>query len=489
MDGKLLKNGKTMSNKKNILLITIDSLRADHLSCLGYYRETTPCIDNLAQNGFLFTQAIANGPETSTSVPALLTSTHPLMYGYHPHLSKSKTTVAEVLRDDGYNTAAFHSNPFLSKHYGYDRGFDTFQDFMFFKSENRANKMGSVNSIMGKILNLSSFLRRAYGFVSSPVLRGLQFVRPLYPPYTRADLINQEAVLWLRQHIDNFFLWMHYMDVHFPYQPPAQYLRQLQIKVIGKSQITRLNDRLDNGLRNNMVQFSDIDLQKLVDLYDGGIKYTDSAVNSLLMELKKLGAYDDTLIIITADHGDEFNEHGQLGHHAKLYDELIHVPLVIKWPNLDGNIVIDQQAQLLDIAPTILEFSGSIKPANFQGNSLLSLIEGKGIAMEGVISETIYDEKIGNKGIMARDGIGKRRTSYRTKEWKYIIDEATKRDELYNLQNDPKEKRNLVDKETEKAAEFGARITEHIHTEQESKEAVTKAEKERIKLRIKNLKT
>jgi len=467
-----------MGSKKNVLLITIDSLRADHVSCLGYYRKTTPFIDNLAKTGFLFTEAIANGSQTPTSVPALLTSSYPSMYGYSLHLSKSKTPIAEVLRASGYHTAAFHSNPYLSKYYGYDRGFDTFQDFIFFKQDNR-DMMERIKSLLIKRANPPFFIRRAYGLLSQ-VLN----LKPLKAPWLRAELINQRAVSWLRKHTDNFFLWMHYMDVHWPYQPPSEYLHQLKIEVIGKSQIIKLGKRMNRHHLDDVEPVSDRELKEMIDLYDGEIRYTDNAVSSLLMELEKLGIYDDTLIIITSDHGDEFNEHSQLGHLAKLYDELIRVPLVIKWPGSDGDVTIDQQVQLLDIAPTILEFSGIDKPANFLGTSLLSLMKGKTTSV-GVVSETVH-----KYWELLKDGKGKRLTSYsyRTEEWKYISDEENQRGELYNLQNDPEEKRNLVDKEPEKEAEFRSRIMKHIQMEEESKEAANTAEKEKVRKKIKNLK-
>lgn len=484
-----------MSEKKNVLLITIDSLRADHVSCLGYHRETTPAIDNLAQTGFLFTQAIANGSTTPTSFPSLLTSSYPSMYGYQPHLSKSRTTIAEVLRASGHHTAAFHSNPYLSRYYGYDRGFDTFEDFIFSKAGQLALKMTTgqiklkmtkgIDPTTKKHMKLPYLLRGTLAVVREFVNTKLELLKPLPTPYERADLISEKAVLWLGQHTDNFFLWIHYMDSHFPYQPRPEYLHQLQIKGITKSQIIKLRRQMEKKLLGKSVQISDGDLRKVVDLYDGEIVYTDDAIASLLVELEKVGAYDDTLIIVTADHGDEFNEHGEVGHWAKLYDELIRVPLIIKWPSSHGGVVIEEQVQLLDIAPTILDFLGIEKPGGFQGTSLIPLMEGKGrrgMDSTGVISETVH-----NKGRVPRDGKGKRLTSYRTEEWKYIIDEETGRGELYNLQDDPQEKKNLVDREPQKAAEFRSRITTHIRMEEKSKEAFITVERGRIREKIKDL--
>lgn len=482
-----------MSERKNVLLITIDSLRADHVSCLGYHRETTPNIDQLAQTGFLFTQAIANGSSTPTSFLSLLTSSYPSMYRYTPHISEARTTIAEVLRANGYRTAAFHSNPYLSRYYGYDRGFDTFEDFMFTKAgqmrlklttgEIKLNKAKVTKRAINIQMKPTFFIKSMYVTVGGFIHNKLALFKPLPTPYERADLINEKAVSWLKKQRSKFFLWVHYMDAHFPYQPSTEYLRQIKVKRITKAQIKKLCEQMNRNILDRSEQVSQRNSRKLLDLYDGEVRYTDNAIGCLLTELGKVGVYDDTLIIITADHGDEFNEHGELGHSAKLYDELLRVPLIIKWPGSHGCTVIDQQVQLLDIAPTILDFLGLEKPKAFQGSSLIPLMEGKGkegVNLTGVISETVH-----NKGTVPTDGKGKRLTSYRTKEWKYIIDEETGQSELYDLRKDLEEKMNLVDKEPEKAAEFGLKIMSHIQMEEKSKQALVTAERLRIRQKIK----
>ena len=476
-----------MGEKKNVLLVTIDSLRADHVSCLGYHRRTTPHIDNLAETGVLFTQAIANGSLTPTSFPSLLTSTYPMMYGYHPHLSKYKTTVAEVLAANGYNTAAFHSNPYLSRYYGYDRGFHTFEDFIFSELGLwRRAFMENIDRRMTRQIARPLLPKKASRLVRGFVHRRLEFLKPQFDPYENADIINEKAVLWLRQNTDKFFLWVHYMDVHHPYLPRHEHLQQMKIKSFTRSQTHKLSKIMVRELLNNVVHVSERDLQRLMDLYDGEIRYTDDAVGALFAELQNLGAYDDTLIIVTADHGDEFNEHEALGHQAKLYDELIRVPLIIKCPGLDEGVLIDHQAQLLDIAPTILGFLGIERPKSFQGTSLMSLTHRKSREItnpEGVISEALRIQ-----GKVYRDGSGERLTSYRTVGWKYILDEGNDTEELYNLQNDPKEKINLADEESQKAAEYRSIIVKHIRREEKSKDAVITAEKEKIRHKIDNLK-
>jgi len=467
-----------MRENKHVLLITIDSLRTDHVSCLGYDRRTTPHIDNLAQTGCLFTQAIVNGSPTPSSFPSLLTSSYPSMYGYNPHLSKSRTTVAEVLRAKGYNTAAFHSNPYLSRYYGYDRGFDTFEDFMFSKLVHRRH--GLIDRFKNMIIKYTSPNfppRRIYLFTKGFIKKRRNYIHHINTKVKTADVINENAVLWLGQNTGNFFIWIHYMDAHFPYIVPDKYLNQLQIEGVIKSKTIELSREMRWKQLKGLVSVSKEDLQMLVDLYDGGIRYADDAVGSLLMELSKAGVYDDTLIIITADHGEEFHEHGNLCHRPKLYDELIRVPLIIKCPGMDEGVVIDHQVQHLDIVPTILDILGIEKPINFQGTSFKALMQKKCIenaVLTGVISETVYK--------------GKRRVCYRTEEWKYILDEGTDLEELYNLQNDPGEKNNMVHVEPEKLVEFRAIIKGHIRSvEERSKEAVIATEKKEVKRKIEKM--
>ena len=195
-----------MNEKKKVILITIDSLRADHVSCLGYHRQTTPNMDRLAKEGFVFTQAIANAHNTSTSFPAILSSTYPLMYKdctshYFKKLSSSRIMIAEILKENGYTTAAFHSNPLLTQYYGYDRGFDTFQDLGSGKfQEDRTKtqkgklkrKKNNVKSLIDKTVGKSRFLYKQ-AIKTHYILSDEKKILP----YKRAETINKSVLSWL----------------------------------------------------------------------------------------------------------------------------------------------------------------------------------------------------------------------------------------------------------------------------------------------------
>lgn len=471
---------------KNVILITIDSLRADHLGCLGYPKNTTPNLDTMAKDGVLFTRAISCGPDTPTSITPLLTSAYIRTHlttkekagklktniGEEPDVTgrveefkmigtmtneiyKTKTTLAQILKSHGYNTAAFHSNPFLSRYFSLGKEFDYFYDSFSYMGGSRKIKIG-IREMLEKNTLIFSFIKNIYNRIQSD-----------NTPYDRADTINKKAIAWLEnQKENNFFAWIHYMDVHFPYKPLKNFQLYFRSKSINNLEMSNLNYKMTHRPE----QISEDEFGDLIDLYDGGIRYVDNAIELLMKELEKMNLLKDTLIIITADHGDEFRDHGGFVHNAKLYDELIRVPLII-YNSAYRHIEIDEPVSLLDVSPTILDICGIPVHQSFQGKSLVPVIQGERVS-SGVISESI--------------GKGKIKISYRTKNWKYIFDDVTGKHELYNLNEDRKEKNNLCDKEKEKAKEFKLKIEGHI-SEQEKMLRIPD-ERERAKKRIRGLK-
>ena len=449
----------------NLILITVDCLRADHLGCLGYPKRTTPNLDYLASKGVLFSQAISVAHWTSPSFIAILTSTYPLMYGGQLRITDSRTTVAQVLKEHGYHTATFPSNPWLSSYFGYHRGFDAFDDsFSKISPESLLRKPRSlVKRIIGTKGKLYHFLAQLYASMS------------IYP--LGSDL-NGKAVRWLRDNPSNFFLWMHYMDIHELYSPSRRIISPFE-----RYHLSKLTYR---AVRNPG-SLSPEEVNKLINLYDAKISYVDKIIGSLLRTLKPNDMLDNTFVVITADHGQQLMEHGYYGHNVGLYDELIHVPLIIIGPGLPSQ-VISQQVSLLDLAPTILDMLGIEKPRAFLGNSLLPLITGNKVQPGDLpaISETdsIADATHPRPWEpVSQLDTHQRVISFRTCKWKYIYNEG-KQDELYHLENDPGETQNLIDAEPEITAELRAKIMAHIEFEDRS----TPGERELIKAKIRKLK-
>jgi len=468
---------------KNAILITIDTLRADHMSCLGYYRKTTPNLDNLAKNGVLFTNAASVGCETITSIQSLLSSDYALEYFVRSEafkrfdnipkfdrntvleIYKHGTRIAKILKNYGYITAAFHSSPLLSRYYNFGTEFDHLDDFIT-SSVVRKYKIRRKLQKYKRLFNLARYIYyKIFGVKESFVGK-------------RAETINKKVISWLKEWLkenkSNFFIWIHYMDVHGPYIPPKEFQLYFRSKPLNSSEIQKL---LFKRGKNKPEEMSKSDLGDLFDLYDAEIRYIDHEIKSFLDELSEMGILDDTFVIITADHGEEFGEHGNFGHgdfgeqYGKLYDELIHVPLII-YNSPYKNVKVDEPVGLVDVAPTILDLLGIPVPKSFQGRSLVPLIRGEGKS-SGAISECLQ------KGRMV--------ISYRTKEWKYIFNEADNQRELYNIENDPKEMKNLYESEMERAKEFELKIREHI-AKQKKRITGLSDERERIKERIEALK-
>lgn len=441
---------------ENVILITIDSLRADHLSCLGYHRKTTPILDEIAKHGILFTNAISNGSNTPSSFRPILTSTPLSMYNDDRYLSRYRMTIQEILKKEDYSTAAYHSNPYLSSILGYNRGFDTFNEILCVEKNMVLGgiKTKGIESIIHTFLFKSKLIKfklnKLYKFSKGE-------------PFARANTLNRMARSWLKKHQERFFVWLHYMDVHTPYVPQREYLKLFSS--LSNNIITDLKIYLKikkNVVKNNTEKITKKDLKLLIDYYDAEIRYTDAQLGLFFDELKKMGILHKTLIIITSDHGEEFFEHGVFGHASEhLYDELIRVPLIIYAPWLGENIVIEDQVELLSIAPTIIDVIGLGEIDEFIGKSLIPIIKGEKRGAEAVISES-----------------SRNKIAYREPEWKFILDKESKKCEIYNLKQDPKEKKNIAKWKKDKVEEFKQKILYHERM----------INKKKMKRRIKRLK-
>lgn len=459
----------------NIVLITIDCLRADHLSCFCYHRKTTPNIDELAKRGVLFSTAISNGPYTAMSFPSILTSTYALMYPRFKEngllLTGERTSIAEVLKRNGYATAAFHSNPLLATYFGYRRGFDVFEDHI-----GKSKSEGFVSKVKRKIKQKHTrergfykILRTADSFFSRKKMEVEMFLGKEVP-YQKADVINHEALEWVSKNRKGFFLWIHYMDVHAPYLPTKP------LSLFKRVYATRLALRAWYPRFKGVVSSSDLGV--LIELYDKEIKYVDYELGVFFEKLKELGIWlDNTFIVVTSDHGDEFMEHGELGHgpltaRLKLYDELLRVPLIIAGPELPHKKV-ENQVSLLDVAPTIVDLADLGKMTAFLGQSLVTQMTSQFTEEKGVISEYQWKKERGY--------------AYRTKNWKYILTlNHESRSELYNLQKDPTERKNIANQRPSETKKFKRIIERHISME-ESTASATLIEKRRIQRRVKKI--
>jgi len=313
----------------NVVLISIDSLRADHLSAYGYGRPTSPTIDAMARNGVLFENCSSTTSWTLPSHMSLLTGRSLLGHGVVADdraLSASVPTLAEAFADAGYATHAIVSAPYVNSRYGFARGFDEYDDKTIYFATNE----------------------ESYRSVTAPKLQ-------------------ETATRWLEANAQKpFFLFLHYWDVHYDYAPGPPYDTMFDPDYRGT--VTGENFYFDNKIRAGM---DPRDLEHLIALYDGEIRLVDDHLAKLRADLARLGIAGKTLIVVTADHGDEFFEHGNKGHHRTLYEEVIAVPLVIEAPGVQAvQRRVAGETSIIDIAPTVLSLTGLSTPAGMEGRDL-----------------------------------------------------------------------------------------------------------------------
>jgi len=385
------------SNKRcNFILITIDTLRADHLSCYGYKRFTTPNIDKLAKNGVLFKYAYTQIPLTVPSHASIMTSLYPEIHGIKDNdcfLEHSFVTLAEILKKNNYNTAAIVSAFCLRKEWGLNQGFDLYLD------------VSEYQEIASRVTRLAK-----------------KHIKKLENP---------------------FFIWLHYFDPHAPYTPPVRY--QKLYKKITRLEVRKLEERRDKIVSEGGEPARE-DLRKLMALYDGEIRFVDNEIGKIFHLIEKLGLRENTFIFVTGDHGEGFEHNYFFDHGDRLYEELLRVPLIILGPEnkIPKGKIINNSVRLIDLMPTSLELLKiKCKSNDFQGVSLLPMIK-KNISLDlKVYSELVFREffsQAKSDMISLRDG-----------EWKLIVcTDRNKRteansSELYNIIKDPAETINLIE--------------------------------------------
>lgn len=321
---------------RNVVLLTLDALAARHVGHLGYDLPTTPRLDEFAADWQCYTTCIAQSSHTRESMPSLFASAYPTQLGSVGTVPLTHPTLPEVLSDAGFDTAGFHSNPYLSRAYGFDRGFDTFEDGLPL-ADNR------VLTFLHRVLN--HFQRQ---------------------PYTRAKTLNEKGKNWLAgSDADRRFLWLHYMDPHGPYQPPTEFQRDFRDELVGSRRAKKLWRRTVDEPES----ITGDERDTLIDLYDAEIRYADAMLGQFVDDLAERDLLDESLIVVAADHGDLFDAHDLYGHPRQLYEGLIHVPLLVRNPR-GKDCTVERPVENVDIAPTILDAVDVTTPAAFAGQSL-----------------------------------------------------------------------------------------------------------------------
>lgn len=393
---------------RNVVLVIADTLRADKLSVQGGPPGATPHLDALAAAGVRFTRANAHAPWTLPSIASLLTSLHPLEHGAGGRvpeftgLDASVTTLPDVLRARGLQSHAIVNVTFLDPQtFGVTRGFDAVDQVSF---ENNVD------------------------------LRA-------------ATATTNAALAWLdgqREARRPFLLLVHYFDPHAVYAPPAHY-REVWAAESDKKSAWTFGTRDEMvALRAGQLDLSRDILARAERLYEGEVAYLDAEVGRLFAGLEERGLMRDTAVVFTADHGEEFLEHGSFEHGHSLFEELLHVPLIVRAPGWAPRVVEDR-VRLVDVAPTICELLDVAPPDSFVGQSLVGLARGT---------------ERGSRTVLAHGNFWRAPLSSWTEGgWKLILD-AGGAARLYHLDVDPGEQRDLVEAEAQRLETMRARLVE-----------------------------
>lgn len=350
---------------ENVILLTIDALRADHLSSFGYNRNTSPKIDQIASKNIVFTNAFSPSCHTREAVPSILSGLYPdecINDKYH----LAASTIAHPLSKSRFQTAAFHSNPFISRAYNYDDDFDAFYDDL---------RIGTY-PILALLKRAIDKLRKRH--------------------YARATTINEKSLDYIDNIQSPFFVWNHYMDVHGPYEPPVEFQDIFRKDHIAPQEAQRLYKQAvhhpESITKNNK--------QDLIDLYDAEIRYIDDKISKFINQLCQRDLLDNTLIIITSDHGETFGEYGYYEHPRHVIDELTHVPIILMHPSFDSTRHSDFVSGL-DIAPTILNTIDN-PPTRLPGISLFKTLAEPEQYTDRIVYSQTRGEKSEDEGSIVK---------------------------------------------------------------------------------------
>ena len=353
----------------DIVLVSIDTLRPDHLGSYGYVRDTSPTIDGLARGGVRFENAVSTTSWTLPAHAALFTGLYDSAHGLIDNglrLGEGHQTLAEVLHDAGYQTAGFFGGPYLHPVSGLDQGFEHYESCM---------------SPLGDDL--------------SPLQEAERVIRNTGLEATFTDVTGPRTVRAVRRWLGHasarpFFLFVHFWDVHYDFNPPREYVERFDPDYAGSLDASDFP-------RNKAIHASmdARDRRHLIALYDGEIRFTDEQLRQVLVALEPRGRLENTIVVVTADHGEEFFEHGRKGHRSTLYDESIRVPLVISWPRgLAAHRVVGDQVRLVDVMPTLLSLADVEAPPDLDGRDLGPLLRGDSLEPAPALLELLADGKV-----------------------------------------------------------------------------------------------
>ncbi len=424
------------SEKCNVVLLVLDSVRKDHMSCYGYERETTPNCDRIASQGIRFTRATAASCWTIPSHASLFTGLYPSQHGVDldtAYLGAGTPTLASYLTSRGYATGSISCNGFITERTNLTHGFELSIDAVRLRGRGRW---------VGRLVR--PFHRRWQRWTARD--RGARHATKL-------------ALKWLRRRSDEgrpFFLFMNYMDCHLPYRLKGE----PRYRFLAESERARADSVPQDpfAVMARRAEMTPQDLDYLQALYDGCLRYLDDHVGVVDAALHELGLADDTLFIVTSDHGESFGEHGLLDHQYGLYEPLLSVPLVFRLPGqADAGAVSDQLVQHVDILATVADVIGGEIPFDHSGVSVFEASQRDVSLAEYLVPNVKAIRRRFPEADVSRFDVPLRSIS--TAHHKLIArQDGTV--ELYDLVADPNEERNIAIAEPELVSRLGERMSE-----------------------------
>jgi arylsulfatase A-like enzyme len=443
------------SKLPNILIFVMDATRARHLSCYGYQRQTTPNLDRLAERGVVYEQCISSASWTLASMATMFTGLYVSQHGTtfnHQFLDPKFTTLAEVLRDQGYKTAIFSAGGWVSQEFGMNRGFEDFYSYVtggFDEGIPWLRRFSKRKTIVEKVI------RRSYRYLFSASRGKLTYemARDLRGWFARHSQEPRPAFV-IAHFGDPHWPWYHHPKFSWAdgsYKPPRIFAPDGHKVIAGELKLT------------------DLDLKMMADYYDGEISFMESYIGQVIDSLEKSGQLDNTLVIVTADHGEELMEHGLMGHGFSMYENVIHVPFIVYHRDLfAGGKRISTPVQNVDIFPTLVELAGADRSAvsnNLLGHSLLSLpADPRPFTISEYLAPNLarFLRVVPNFDVtpFKRQLRALRKSASGDK----LIWSSDGQRELYNLRQDPLEKHNLAERYPETVAQLTAELDNWLAT-------------------------
>ncbi len=374
------------------VVITIDALRSDRLGLHGYDRPTSPRLDEFAEECYVFDRAFSPGPNTPVAFPALMSSTYPLdlFQGTNPWVLQGRPYVMKALRKAGVRTSFVHCQPMLSPEFGYADDVDELVDIVPREQEYLRKRMHTRIHMQNFSKKLREWLEKLPLWESLWKPAGLHCrdtvnrMMMLLQSHSWDTTAYVQAEQMTDRFIDVFektqtydgpqFFWLHYLDPHGPYAPPREYW-DVPAKTCTERALRYVDSNYERWVETPRLDLSRVPLEEINSLYDAEVAYTDNEVGRLLDHLRSTERWDRCAVAITADHGEEFGEHGGMFHHMKLYRELLQVPLLLRVPGAGGTR-IGSPVSTLDLCPTVTDCMGLEPDPLWRGESLLRFSEG-----------------------------------------------------------------------------------------------------------------